>query len=65
METKDKIIEKLQRENDYLKLQMKNKETIIRGIIKKLKIDPPFDNFINNLKRINFDYLIILDEKLK
>ena len=55
----------LKREVDRLKLKMRSKETIVKNIIKKLKVEAPYDNFVNNLRRMNFDELVILEDKIK
>lgn len=57
--------ERLERDYNNLKLQLRSKETIIKAIIKKLKLTPPYENFASNLKRMNFDDLIILENKIK
>lgn len=56
--------ENLSQEINRLKLKMRSKENIIRSIIKKLNIQPPYDHFANSLRRMNFDDLALLEDKL-
>jgi hypothetical protein len=69
MKTKEEKLKeenrRLKKEINNLKLQMRSKETIVKNIIKRLGIIPPYDNFANNLKRINFDDLTLLESKIK
>jgi hypothetical protein len=44
---------------------MRSKENVIKSIINKLKIKAPYDYFANSLRRMNFDDLTLLEDKIK
>lgn len=56
--------ESLKAQNEKLRMAMRSKESIIKNIIKKIDIKPPYDTFIDSLRRMNYDDLWILEENI-
>lgn len=54
---------KAKKEITRLGLKLRSKDGVIRSITKKLGISDP--NLANNLKRMNFEELLILEEHLQ